>query len=153
MENDIEGSYQIAVQMLNTETNMVWNRYNVFLVANSIIISSIGIVEGFIDKSQPNILPSLIHLFPYLVISGMIICFFGGLLFLYGFYVCSGYNTIVNTIETSRNLPILSWKGRPKSGKIFPVIALSNIILFLFIYSLLWIIPNWCSFKGASVIS
>ena len=140
MGNDIEYSYQIAVQMLNTENNMVWNRYNVFLVANSIIISTIGIIAAFGDNT--NSLPWTIYLFPVLAISVMIICLFWGILSLYGFYVCSGYTSIVRAIEKDRKWKIVAYKGRPTSGRKPPIIALLTIFLFLLIYCFIWTIPN-----------
>ncbi len=49
VSNDVERTradiaYQVAIQMLIYEGNLVWNRFNVFVVANSIIIFTIGVL-------------------------------------------------------------------------------------------------------------
>lgn len=145
MENDIESSYQVAVQMLNTETHMVWSRYNVFVVANSIIIAAMGLKLP-VNEFQTNSLPYYLVL--CLVISGMFICLFWGILSVHGFYVCSRYNTIVREIEKNRKLPVLNCEVMPTSGKLAPLFALLTISLFLIIYCFMWAIPSWTSFAN-----
>ena len=143
MEHVTEDSYEIAIQMLNQETNMVWNRYNVFLVANSIIIAATGMLVTTGNKGETSFLKGIVYVYPWLVISGIILCLCWGILTLYGFLVCSGYSTIACELEKNREIRILNCKGRPTSGKSSPIVAIFTIFVFLSMYSLLWAVPNW----------
>jgi len=78
-QNTILESYKIAITMYNDEGAAVWGRFNNYLLANSIIILTIGTL--MVGNHNKNNLQDLII---FLEIIGMIVCLFWGIAIIHG---------------------------------------------------------------------
>ncbi len=77
-------AYRVAVDQLINEGNLFWSRFNVLIVANSVIVAAIGFT---FKANQP-----LILLAVTLPIMGLVLCFLWFLMTKSGFNVCYNYS-------------------------------------------------------------
>ena len=75
--------YQTILNLYIYEGNLTWNRYNVMLVANSILIASIGILFSNLSDHSVMIL--------VLIVAGITLCCFWYSLTQQGFKTCKHY--------------------------------------------------------------
>lgn len=77
-ENDVK----VALEMLQHEGNLVWSRFSVFLVGNSIVIAALVLL---ISNSHFQLLSK------YLTSAGIALCICWLILTVHGFFRCKHY--------------------------------------------------------------
>jgi hypothetical protein len=118
-----ENDAKVALEMLQHEGNLVWSRFSVFLVANSIIMAALVLLldqNGTLEKLQP-----------FFTGAGLGLCVLWLILTAHGFFRCRDYR------EKAKRCSALPPQGK---GMLPPVVAFLTIGLFLLIYSAVWYI-------------
>jgi hypothetical protein len=138
MTDKFEADYQTAIRMLNQENDLVWKRFSVFLLANSIVVAAAGLFM----TNWHHIGDGPRHVYTVLLLSGMLLCLLWSITTLHGFFVCSKYNTIARELEKQRcgNVRVIGeslWQKlevRLWFIPIPPAAALGTIFVFLQLY-------------------
>ena len=133
-EEQRQRGYETAIELLIHEGSLTWNRYNVYLVANSVILASIGILES---ANNDTLVLSIC-----LTTVGIILCIAWYLLTLRGFDRCNHYykiaisleNPQVEVLRSPENVSIVSKLGNHRRLSLITIcIFFAPYIAFLFI--------------------
>ena len=92
-ESQLQEAQSRVDALLAHESNLVWNRYNVFLVANTMFIAAAGV---FVSQ------PGLDFVQNLLCICGILTCVIWFLLTLRGFVDCGNYYSLSYSLEAQR---------------------------------------------------
>ena len=115
-QGSAELAYQTATQLLIHEGSLVWNRFSVFLVANSVVIAAMGVL---LRADAGAVLFSACFL-----ALGLCSCVFWYLLTVRGFHRCGHYHEILVGLEKEcLGDTLLVLRLKESSGEFWPRIA------------------------------
>ena len=133
IKTDKQVYYQAAVQMLIHENSTFWNRFGVFVVANSVIITAVS----FVNKDFRWVF----------VLAGICLCYCWAMLSIHGIVKCREYHNYAIEIEKSYLVPRSSFlariknerKDEPRRGQwvdrhLVPILAIGAVVIFLMVY-------------------
>ena len=123
--------YEASITLLMHESSLTWNRYNVYLAANSVLLASIGILK---TSNMDAVLYSVC-----LTVIGIALCIIWSLLTLRGFDRCDHYFKISRSLENPEvkvlnMLEELSFAGKLGNHKWLSLITISIFLVPYFVF-------------------